>query len=161
MDRVNHSSSLSHRPTLLTKSIVLEDLKCFPWKMQLLEWDSNPWLFNTAASQPCYQIAPRWIENLAKNWLDFIGLQLNYWPSVTVCVGFGWLGGLSPSDISRRPFGRPVCYNVMNLQLGKCPILADWLRQTTNNKQHTNQIRVTCLKVVGSSPGADIFYLNV
>ena len=46
-----------------------------------------------------------------------------------------------PSDKTGRPFGRPVlsdwsrpiCYNVMNLQLGNYPIVAVRLRPTTNN----------------------------
>ena len=38
-----------------------------------------------------------------------------------------------PSDKTGRPFGRPICYNVMNLQLGNYPIVAVRLRPTTNN----------------------------
>ena len=62
--------------------------------------------------------------DFGKKWLELIAMHLNYWPFVSVYVGFGWLVGLSPSDICCCPFGRPGCYNVMNLQLGNCPILA-------------------------------------
>ena len=47
----------------------------------------------------------------------------------------------------------------MKLQLDNCPILAVWLRPTTNNNQHTNQIHAVCYKVVGSSPScSQIFF---
>ena len=47
----------------------------------------------------------------------------------------------------------------MKLQLDNCPILAVWLRPTTNNNQHTNQIHAACYKVVGSSPScSQIFF---
>ena len=56
----------------------------------------------------------------------------------------------------------------MNLQLGNCPILAVWLRPTTYNKQHANQIHAACYKVVGLSPSYSqyfffifVFYLGI
>ena len=54
------------------------------------------------------------------------------------CLCWSWL-----VDISCRPFGRHICYNVMNLQLGNCPIWQFDLGHppTTNN---TNQIHAAC-----------------
>ena len=39
-----------------------------------------------------------------------------------------------------------------------CPILAVWLRPTTYNKQHANQIHAACYKVVGLSPSYSQYF---
>ena len=115
------------------------DLISFPWKMQLLEWDLSPQSLNNyflpTALTTC-ATADRWSS---RYWL---ALECNWILFLSVLVGC--LVGWSLSDISWRPFGRPIFYNVINFQLGKCPILAVWLRPTTNNKQHTNQIHTAC-----------------
>ena len=68
------------------------------------------------------------------------------------CLCWFWLVGRI--HLSKRPFGHPISYNVMHLQLGNCPIVAFW--PTTNNKQRTNQIHAGCYKVVDLNPTAAI-----
>ena len=76
---------------------------------------------------------------------------MNYWPCcVIVCVGFGWLA----KSICQNDHLVILCYNVMHLQHGNCPIVAFW--PTTNNKQRTNQIHAGCYKVVDLNPTAAI-----
>ena len=43
---------------------------------------------------------PAKVGGAGQNWLGFDLMQLNYWPCVIVCVGFGWFVGLTQSEIS-------------------------------------------------------------
>ena len=122
-------TSLSHRPTLITKSIVF-------WKI----WN----LFHEKCSSSSGSQTHSFCSNVLRHgglrtWEKLAGLNCYVIELLAMCycLCLFWLVGLSPSDISCRPFGRPICYKVMNLQLGNCPILAVWLGQppTTNNTQ--------------------------
>ena len=98
-----------------------------------------------------------------RNWQKLAGFYCYDIELLAMCYylcwfWFGWLVGLSPSDITCRPFGRQICYNVMNIQLSIWPILAVWLRPTTNHKQHTNQIHTACSKVSGFESRCNQFF---
>ena len=154
--------SLSHRPTLITKSIVFRRIWNLYHKNASPRVGLKSTTFVTLFFCPLrYPLAPRWIWGLAKNCLGFIGLQLNYRPCFIVCVGFGWLVGPSPSDISWQPFGHPICYNEINPQHGNCIVLAVWLRPSTNNKQHTTKYIQLAKRLLVRVQVQSFFYLSV
>ena len=91
-------SLISHRPTLITTSIVF-------WRICILFHEKKAGLW--AGHEPTSSVTlisahrPTHLRygelRLGLNWLGFITMQLNYWPCVIVCVGFGWLGtGMGP-----------------------------------------------------------------
>ena len=85
--------SLSHRPTLIAKSIVF-------WRVSALLHEKCPRRMGLEPTTVVVLFIAHRANHLRhgglrrrKNWLGFIALQLNYWHCVIVCVGFGWLVG--------------------------------------------------------------------
>ena len=147
--------SLSRRPTLITTSIVFWRIWNLFHKENAAPWAGHkPTTSVTLVSAHC-PTNLGYGEKLAGvilecNWIT--GLVLLF-----VLVSVGW-----PKPIWHELLtiiGRHICYNVMTLQLGNCPILAVWLRPATNYKQLTNQTHTACWKVMGSSPGAANFII--